>query len=146
MSADLQLAIVASLLRRGKAFDRLSTGLTLLGLVAGITQLWIIPTTALLPVLVLWIVICGVIEKYYDFRVAFDAELFTIAAADINRTAEFDQAMSTLGLLPVDKTGRSWDSRSRGALKLLRLQTLFVTLQLLALLAALSIFPWLPSA
>lgn len=146
MSADLQLAVVASLLRRGKAFDILSTGLTLLSLAAGIAQLWINPASALLTVLVLWTVICGVIEKYYDFRVAFDAELFALAAADINRTAELDQAMSTLGLLPVDKTGRAWALRTQGALKLLRLQILFVALQLLSLLAALSIFPWLPSA
>lgn len=146
MPADLHLAIVASLLRRGKALGLLSTGLTLLALAGGMAQLWIDSASFWLAALMTWIAICGIAEKYYGFRVAFDAELFTLAAADIERTADLDQALTALGLLPVDKSGRPWDVRCRGALTLLRLQGLFVALQLLSLLVALSIFPWLPSA
>lgn len=146
MPADMQLSVVAGLLRRGTAFDPLSTGLTVLALAAGIFQLWINSASPLLAAILVWVVICGVIEKYYSFRVAFDAELFTLVAADVDRTADLDQAMKKLGLLPVDKSGRPWDLRCQGALKLLRLQILFVALQLLSLLVALSIFPWLPSA
>ena len=144
MRDDMQLAIVASLLRRGKPLDQLSTGLTLLSLLGGLTQLWINLPSLTLTALMIWIVTCGVIEKYYSFRVAFDADLFAIVAAKPGRTADFDSVMIELKLLPVDKAARPWGTRCQGALELLRFQILFVVLQLLSLLIALSILPWLP--
>ena len=38
MPADMQLQVVASLLRRGRSLDQLSTGLTLLGVLFGIEK------------------------------------------------------------------------------------------------------------
>jgi hypothetical protein len=80
-------------------------------------------------------------------RVAFDADLFHIMANDpqwpTDRTAALDDALSTLGLQPVDKAGRAWSVRSQGALLLLRQQLLFLAVQLLVLLSAVVIFPWL---
>lgn len=147
MSHEMQLHVVASLLRRGKALDNLSTGLTLLCLGFGLIQLLITDHTRLLLVLAAAGAVLGLIEKYYAFRVAFDADLFHILASDpqwpTDRTAALDDALGTLGLQPVDKKGRSWALRSRGALKLLRQQAVFLAIQLLVLLSAIVIFPWL---
>jgi hypothetical protein len=147
MSHEMQLHIVASLLRRGKALDNLSTGLTLLSLGLGLLQLLITAPNALLVTVVTAGVLLGLIEKYYAFRVAFDADLFHIVASDpqwlTDRTAALDEALGKLSLQPVDKTGRSWALRSQGALKLLRQQVLFLAVQLLVLLSAIVIFPWL---
>ena len=146
MSSEMQLHIVASLLRRGKALDNLSTGLTLLGLAFGLVQLLITPMPLLL-ILSAAIVLLGLIEKYYALRVAFDADLFQAVASDetqlAERTLALDQALVALKFQPVDKSGRPWALRSKGALKLLRQQLLFVAVQLLVMLGAILIFPWL---
>lgn len=148
MSLEMQLHVVASLLRRGRALDNLSTGVTLLGLALGLSQLWINTVSPLLLILVAAIVLIGLIEKYYAFRVAFDADLFQNIANDANqlndRTVDLDHALTALGLLPVDKQARSWAVRSQGALKLLRQQVLFLALELVLMLGAILISPWLP--
>lgn len=147
MSHEMQLHIVASLLRRGKALDNLSTGLTLLCLGFGLIQLLITTPNALLLIVVVIGVLLGILEKYYAMRVAFDADLFHVVARDpqrlTDRTAALDDALGQLGLAPVDKAGRSWAARSQGALKLLRQQVLFLAVQLLVVLSAIVIFPWL---
>ena len=147
MSHEMQLHVVASLLRRGKALDNLSTGLTLLSLGLGLIQLLITAPNPLLLVLAVSGTVLGLIEKYYALRVAFDADLFHVVASNpqwpTDRTAALDTALSTLGLQPVDKAGRAWSVRSRGALQLLRQQALFLAVQLLVLLSAIVIFPWL---
>jgi len=147
MSSEMQLHIVASLLRRGKTLDNLSTGVTLLGLAFGLFQLLITPIMPLLLILAAAVVLLGLIEKYYALRVAFDADLFQAVANDAARLAErtfaLDQALVALQFQPVDKSGRSWALRSKGALRLLRQQLLFVAVQLLVMLGAMLIFPWL---
>lgn len=147
MSTEMQLHIVASLLRRGQALDNVSTGLTLLSLGFGLAQLLITSGSLLFLLLAVAGVVLGLIEKYYAFRVAFDADLFHTLASDpaqLNeRTGAMDEALGKLGLQPVDKTPRPWALRSQGALKLLRQQVLFLAVQLLVLLGALVIFPWL---
>jgi len=147
MSHEMQLHIVASLLRRGKALDNLSTGLTLLCVGFGLVQLLITVPNALLLVVVVIGVLLGILEKYYAIRVGFDADLFHMVASDpqwlSDRTSALDDALAQLGLGPVDKNTRSWASRSQGALKLLRQQLLFLAVQLLVLLSAIVIFPWL---
>ncbi len=147
MSHEMQLHIVASLLRRGKALDNLSTGLTLLCIGFGLVQLLITVPNALLLVVVVIGVLLGILEKYYAIRVGFDADLFHMVASDpqwlSDRTAAMDDALAQLGLGPVGKNTRSWASRIQGALKLLRQQLLFLAVQLLVLLSAIVIFPWL---
>lgn len=147
MSAEMQLHIVASLLRRGQTLDNLSTGMTLIGLVFGLAQLLITLPTPLFLIAAAAIVLLGLIEKYYALRVAFDADLFLKVASDDQRLAErteaLDQALVMLKFQSVDKSGRSWALRSQGALKLLRQQVLFLAVQLLVMLGAILIFPWL---
>ncbi|MBD8492055.1 hypothetical protein IFR09_24145 [Pseudomonas syringae] len=146
MSADMQLHVVASLLRRGRTLDNLSTGFTLLSLAVGMLQLWI---TAM-PLLTVWLgtlVLLGLIEKYYAMRVAFDADLFQTLGSEArllpDTTQALDQALIALGLQPADKAGRPWAVRSQGALRLLRRQLVLVAVQLLVLLGPLLVFPLL---
>ncbi|WP_459745853.1 hypothetical protein [Pseudomonas sp. 3A(2025)] len=147
MSADMQLHVVASLLRRGRALDNLSTGLTLVSLAAGLIRLWITSGSLSFVLPVVCVVILGLIEKYYALRVAFDADLFQRLGNDARPLSEntqaLDQALSALGLQPADKAGRPWAVRSQGALRLLRQQLLFVALQVVVLLGALLILPLL---
>lgn len=147
MSNEMQLQVVASLLRRGKVLDNLSTGLTLLGFAYGLVQLLMTPAMPLLVVMSAAVALLGLIEKYYALRVAFDADLFQSLASErerlVERTGELDHALVVLKFQPVDKSGRSWAVRSQGAIKLLRQQMLFLTLQVLILLGAILIFPWL---
>lgn len=142
----MQLHVVASLLRRGRTLDNLSTGFTLLSLAVGMLQLWI---TAM-PLLTVWLgtlVLLGLIEKYYAMRVAFDADLFQTLGSEArllpDTTQALDQALIALGLQPADKAGRPWAVRSQGALRLLRRQLVLVAVQLLVLLGPLLVFPLL---
>lgn len=150
MNTELSLTVIASLLRRGRSLDNLSSGLTLLSLALGLTQLWAATPSLVLLATVVLLLLSGLIEKYYALRVAFDADLFQALADDsrplADKTQALDQALASLGLQPADKAGRSWALRSQGALKLLRQQVLFVALQVVLLLGVLLIFPWLQPA
>lgn len=146
MAVDLQLGVVASLLRRGKALDQLSTGLTLIGAAIGLipmlvyASLWMLGLCAAL-------VIFGLLEKYWALRVAFDADLFQLMADSTQplpeRTLALDQALQNLRLQPASRADRSWDERSRGALKLLRNQTQMLAGQALLAVAAIVASPLL---
>ncbi|MEX5612985.1 hypothetical protein ABFV58_33530, partial [Pseudomonas protegens] len=112
MSTEMQLYSVASLLRRGRALDQLSTGLTLLGALYGLGQ-YLLTSVTLGGLLVsLALVLLGLVEKYLALRVAFDADLFQ-RVADAPTTLEhstqaLDQALSALGLQPAQRGGRPW--------------------------------------
>jgi len=150
MSAEMQLHIVASLLRRGRGLDQLSTGLTLLALAFGLSQLIVEHFTPLNQLLITVLVVLGLMEKYWALRVAFDADLFNVLACQPERlderTVTLDHSLNTLGLQPADRSGRPWTERSRGALKLLMRQTIFLALQVLLTLSAILIVPWLSFA
>ena len=146
MPADMQLQVVASLLRRGRSLDQLSTGLTLLGVLFGLAQLLMVSITPICLLLSLWMIILGLLQKYWALRVAFDADLFALMAKDIERTGELDQSLQTLGLQPVNRASRPWTERRRGALKLLRKQAYLLGAQVLLTLAVILASPWLPFA
>ncbi|MDD0981770.1 MULTISPECIES: hypothetical protein [Pseudomonas] len=146
MPADMQLQVVASLLRRGRSLDQLSTGLTLLGVLFGLAQLLMVSITPICLLLSLWMIILGLLQKYWALRVAFDADLFALMAKDIERTGELDQTLQTLGLQPVNRASRPWTERRRGALKLLRKQAYLLGAQVLLTLAVILASPWLPFA
>ncbi|WP_434986140.1 hypothetical protein [Pseudomonas protegens] len=150
MSTEMQLYSVASLLRRGRALDQLSTGLTLLGALYGLGQ-YLLTSVTLGGLLVsLALVLLGLVEKYLALRVAFDADLFQ-RVADAPTTLEhstqaLDQALSALGLQPAQRGGRPWYQRSRGALGLLRRQALLLAAQVLVILSVILVSPWLTFA
>ncbi|MDP4570906.1 hypothetical protein Q8O96_17755 [Pseudomonas sp. LPH60] len=150
MSSEMQLYSVASLLRRGRALDQLSTGLTLLGALYGLGQ-YLLASVSLGGLIVsLALVLLGMVEKYLALRVAFDADLFQRVAdspASLEHSTQaLDQALGALGLQPVEKGGRPWDQRSRGALGLLRRQALLLAAQVLVLLSLILASPWLTFA
>lgn len=144
MPADMQLQVVASLLRRGRSLDQLSTGLTLLGVLFGLAQLLMVSITPICLLLSLWMIILGLLQKYWALRVAFDADLFALMAKDIERTGELDQSLQSLGLQPANRTSRPWAERQRGALKLLRKQAYLLGAQVVLTLAVILASPWLP--
>lgn len=150
MSIDMQLQVTASLLRRGDSLDRLSTGLTLLGALLGLSQyvlsnpgVWGVTCGSGLLVLGLW-------QKYWAVRVAFDADLFqhlAQRAANLDeRTQALDQALTALNLQPADRADRPWNQRIAGALTLLRRQALLVAAQVLLTLVFIFAGPWLAVA
>ncbi|RON51001.1 hypothetical protein [Pseudomonas frederiksbergensis] len=150
MPVDMELHVVASLLRRGRALDQLSTGMTLLGVVFGLLQLLLITPVALGLLLSGWLIVLGLLQKYWALRVAFDADLFDAVAQDADavphRTVDLDQALQSLGLQPANRAGRPWSERQRGALNLLRKQAVLVAAQVLPTFVVILASPWLPLA
>ncbi|WP_409286060.1 hypothetical protein [Pseudomonas protegens] len=150
MSSEMQLYSVASLLRRGRALDQLSTGLTLLGALYGLGQYLLASVTLGGLIVSLALVLLGLVEKYLALRVAFDADLFQRVAdgpAPLEHSTQaLDQALSALGLQPAQRGGRPWNERSRGALGLLRRQALLLAAQVLVLLSLILASPWLTFA
>ena len=97
MANDALVLLTASLLRRGRSLDRLSTVFSLLALL-----IWL-PGTEIqrwLPWVVLGVVLLGLVQKYWALRVAVDADLFAALAKrpDIE-PAQMDTALLTLGLV-----------------------------------------------
>lgn len=150
MPVDMELHVTASLLRRGRALDQLSTGLTLLGVLFGLAQLLMASITPLCLILSAWLIILGLLQKYWAIRVAFDADLFALVARDAQalpeRTRSLDLALQSLGLQPAKRAGRPWAERRRGALKLLHKQAILLAAQVLLTLAVILASPWLPFA
>jgi len=154
MPVEVELQVVASLLRRGRSLDQLSTGLTLLGVLIGLLQWLLVTPLALGLVLSVWLIFTGLWQKYWAFRVAFDADLFALMARDggadaqalAQRTSALDQALQNLGLQPADRAGRPWPERQRGALKLLRNQAVLLAAQVLPAVAVILASPWLSFA
>ena len=147
MPADMELQVVASLLRRGRSLDQLSTGLTVARRV--VRPGAVADGRAFRPIcllLSLWMIILGLLQKYWALRVAFDADLFALLARDTERTADLDQALQTLGLQSPKRAGRPWTERRRGALKLLRKQAWLLGAQALLTLGVILASPWLPFA
>lgn len=150
MASEMQLALVAGLLRRGRGLDLLSNALTLLALAYGLAPLLGAPPSAASGILCGLLVMLGLAQKHWAIRVALDAELFTRLADDlgrlVSRTTELDQALLQLGLQKAASAPRGWEERCRGALRLLRLQVAWLVAQLLLALAVILATPWLSLA
>ncbi|QJI43255.1 hypothetical protein HKK52_20645 [Pseudomonas sp. ADAK2] len=150
MPVDMELQVVASLLRRGRSLDQLSTVLTVLGVLFGLLQLLLITPVTFGLLLSAWLIVTGLWQKYWAFRVAFDADLFTLMARDADalpdRTQALDHALQSLGLQPANRAGRPWAERQRGALSLLRKQAVLLAVQVLPTLAVILASPWLSFA
>lgn len=145
MASEMHLWLITAMLRRGKTLDRASSALSLLALVIGLGPLLGFMALSTGAAVCIALLVCGLIQKYYALRVALDAELFAgLAAAPEQldrRTAELDQALASLGRQ--GEPARNWEQRSQGAVRLLRLQALWLALQLLVALAAIVLMPWL---
>lgn len=150
MSDDTALALVASLLRRGRQVERLSDAISLLALAYGLAPLAGAPVHALGALLCAVVLMAGLLQKFWAMRVALDAELFDRMAAQPElqaaRTQALDQALRDLGLKPAGADQRDWPARSRAALGLLRRQLLCFAAQVVLALAGLLLLPWLTFA
>lgn len=150
MASEMQLALVAGLLRRGRSLDLLSGAVTLLALACGLAPLLGAPPSLAGGLLCGLLVMLGLAQKYWAVRVALDAELFSRLATDPERlpqrSEQLDRALVDLGLQRQAAAGRDWHQRCRGALRLLRLQAAWLVAQLLLALATLLAMPWLSLA
>jgi hypothetical protein len=121
--------IAAALLRRGALVHAMSAVLTVASLLGGIVL-----DMGGVRLVAGVVVVVGLAEFWLAARVAIDADLFAALAG--NDPARFDEAMQKLGLMGDDKAGRPIEARIRGALRLLKLQTALLLLQIAALFAA----------
>lgn len=122
-------AVTAALLKRGKMLHHVS----LIFLVAAILLALGKGMRCTLP-LGLGLAL-GIVELWFAFRVALDADLFGRLAGEKLETADMDKALSRLGLIKSEKSGRSMEDRAKGGLRLLKAQTLCLAGQILAFLA-----------
>lgn len=147
MATEMQLFTVASLLRRGRALDQLSSALSLVALLIGLAPLLGIAAQPLTTLFCALLLVLGVGQKYWALRVALDAELFQQLAGRFEQlathTADLDQTLAQFKLQPVNQTPRSWEERSLGALRLLRQQVLWLLAQLLLAVLIVLGLPWL---
>ena len=135
-----RLRLTAGALSAVTTLDTLSTGLTLIA-AAGIgVALWhSVPPLALAFLAAQ--VIVGLAAKWMAVRVRFDGVVFSELVHAVHktgfRTDHLDSALRGVGMLPGDKEGRDWDTRCRGALRLVKgLGWLTVLQGLLFVLAA----------
>lgn len=85
------------------------------------------------------IVLCAT-HHYVSFRVHFDADLLHMLFKQSKQhtlealTLELDQSLLSLDLIPVEKTGRPWDLRFKGCLRLFKFQIMLLLVQVIALI------------
>lgn len=126
-------AIAASYLRQGRALDKISRALTLIGCIAIVVGTY---TAAPLPITLLaaLVVLIGLAETYFALRVGFDAEIFSHLARGSFSATTFDGSMKRLKLIGADRTARPMSERGRGAMTLVRRQAVAVGLQIVCIL------------
>lgn len=147
MTTEMQLITVASLLRRGKSLDQLSSAVTLLALLIGLSPMLGVSIQSPTTVFCVVLIVLGMLQKFWALRVALDAELFQQLAERFdqleNNTRDLDQTLVRLNLHATTQTSRTWDERCLGAMRLFRRQGLCFGAQLLIALLAILGLPWL---
>ena len=119
-----RLRLTADALAAAATIDTLATGLTLAG-VAGIVLALAQPVAALAALALTGVVVLGLVAKWMALRVRFDARVFAELVDAVHksgfRTDHLDRALRGVGMLPDRKESRDWDTRCRGALRLMRI-------------------------
>jgi len=133
----------AAFLEQGRALDRLSrlltaAAVTLLLLLALLAAQMRSETWNLMAGTLGLVILLGLAELYFAFRVGFDAALFRELAAGSSLTGldQLDASLTWLGLRPKAAGSRPLDDRIGGARKLLRRQALCLALQLATMVGA----------
>lgn len=105
------------------------------------SSLLLLPATALLllgpvggaaPLLLAATLVFALAEKYYAWRVALDAGLFTVLLHHPDQSQQFDAALADMLGRPAPLASRSMHGRWQGARRLWRRQALCLGAQLLA--------------
>ncbi|QHF26841.1 hypothetical protein [Pseudomonas sp. R32] len=148
MSGETQLALVASLLKRGRQVERLADGISLLAVLFGLAALLIdAPAPWFSAVLCSLLLLAGLVQKFFALRVALDADLFAHLAARSDQltqhTQVLDQSLFSLGLKANPLDQRDWQARSLAAMGLLRKQLLCFAVQAVLALASILLLPLL---
>jgi hypothetical protein len=125
------LAIGAALLERGRLVNRVSGAVTVVAITILLVPFWSMSPVRLTTAA--GVALAGLAQLYYAVRVAFDEALFRRLAAETGEAAPglaaFDAAVVELGLMPDGLTARPAAARVAGALRLLKLQALWLALQ-----------------
>lgn len=124
-------SVTAAVLRRGKMLHQVSL---ILGAFAGAVFLY---KGGPCP---LFVLLLGAAELWFAARVALDADLFAGIADGKLEAPQLDDSLHRLGLRKTAGGVRSMEDRSRGALRLLKLQALCLLAQVAAFAACLAIF------
>ena len=127
----IPLFVFISWLKQSKKIDSISSVFTIASMV-----LLFVPSQALIIVIVVFLFLAGIVEKYYAFRVNFDIELFKqLPHKDpfLSDTLEImDEGLAQLKLIKNNQTTlRSLASRQQGARSLFKKQCYFCAIQLL---------------
>jgi hypothetical protein len=125
--------VVAGFLKAGRVLDGASSVLLL-----GTLVLLRGPLSALLLGVVSIALALAITAKYLAWRVALDAEFFTLLHEQPTQTAAFDAALAAFLGRPAPVAGRSLASRCQGARRLVICQALLVGLQAGSLLLVLT--------
>lgn len=113
-----QILLTARLLEAASKLDLLSTGLTL---IAVASLVFMEPGIAAIAAVML-----GLIAKFYNVRIAFDARLLNDVATSALTMEALDEAFPA-------KAGRSWADRCRGASRLVTASVVITLAQCAAL-------------
>ncbi|UVM56620.1 hypothetical protein LOY37_03285 [Pseudomonas sp. B21-012] len=148
MSDEIHLAVVASLLKRGRQVERLADGISLLAVLLGLAALLIgSPAPGYCAVLSGLLLLTGLLQKFFAMRVALDADLFAHLATRSDQlgqqTQALDQSLFSLGLKANPADNRDWQARGLAALGLLRKQLLCFAVQAVLALIGILLLPLL---
>ena len=132
-------AVAAAFLAQGRLIGRLSLPLTAGAILLLVALAVFGPTPpATTTIALLAAIVLGIVERYFAFRVGFDAALFA-RLADHDRSnalSRLDRALIDLKLLPKEKAGRPFEDRFVGGRKLLLRQAAAALLQVFCLIGA----------
>ena len=130
------LRVLLGFLRAGRVLDGGSSALLL-----GTVVLTTAPLPAVGAVCLAAALAAGLLEKYFAWRVALDAEFFALLDEQPAHTAAFDAALGEF-LGREIASGRSVASRWRGARRLLKWQAAAVAVQAAAVAALIGAACW----
>lgn len=129
------LALSALLRASARTLGTWSLGLSLLAVLVGVA--W--PPSSL-AVAGLWalVLLCGLVERYFAFRLTLDERLFhQLGHGQMSSLQALDTSLARLGLRQSVLPERPWSDRLRGTRHLLQRHLALVLLQTAAALAAL---------
>lgn len=129
------LALAALLRASLRTLGTWSLGLSLLAVLVGAA--WPPPSLAVGGLWVL-VLLCGLMERYFGFRLALDERLFhQLGHGHMPSLHALDTSLSHLGLRQSAVPERPWSDRLRGTRNLLQRHLALVLLQTAAALASL---------
>lgn len=135
---QVSLFVLVSLLKQARKIDNTSFLITIAACGVFISMLFIV--NKIIFTISLVIILLGIVEKYYAFRVSFDKDLFShlMTCQDEGLTDALKQLDTALLSLKLVKNNgnqtRSLESRQQGILMLLKKQLICCLVQIMLLM------------